>query len=116
MRCPVGANGDSAAHVDSRQAQVLSLLLGAILPDRIRETDLVAYDAAASRYVILMPELGRAQAERAVRRLTELLRVKVSTPTSVGVAEFPTDGLTFDDLVANAVVNSHGSLSIAASS
>jgi hypothetical protein len=93
---------------------MISLLLGAILPDRIRETDLVAYDAVLAHYVILMPELTRSQAERAVRRLDELLRARVSTPTSIGVAEFPRDGLTLEEVTASAVASSHKSLRVAA--
>ncbi len=118
MRCVNGnngSNGSSGEHIDPSYPQMISLLLGAILPDTIRETDLVAYDAANRRYVILMPELTAFQAERAVRRLNELLRARVSTPTSVGVAEFPRDGLTLEEVVASAVVDSHGSPKMAAS-
>ncbi len=118
LRCVLGkngSNGSSGEHADPSYPDMISLLLGAILPDWIRETDLVAYDAAAGRYVILMPELTKSQAERAVRRLNELLRARVATPTSVGIAEFPGDGLTLEEIVARAVVNSHGSLKMAAS-
>jgi hypothetical protein len=90
-----------------------ALLFGAILPDRIRRTDLVAHDAGSGRYVILMPEVSRHQVDGIVQRLTELLREGVSSSACVGVAEFPDDGLTLEEMISSADRNCHASMTVA---
>lgn len=81
---------------------VVTMLLGAILRDALRETDRVSYDAVAGRYVIVMPELNRTKASQAVQRLHELVLTRIFTAVSLGVAEFPHDGLTLEELVTAA--------------
>lgn len=100
----VGGNGNgSRNHSQAGYPDlVVAHLLGAILRDTLRETDLVSYDAAGGRYVIMMPELAEAQAQRAVRRLNDLVLASLHTSMRVGVAEFPRDGLTLEEMVASA--------------
>jgi hypothetical protein len=95
--CP-GDRSDDGGYPEFMTA----LLLGAVLPDSVREIDQVCHDAAARRYVMVMPELRKAQAFHAVRRLEALLKARIPVPAFVGVAEFPSDGLTLEELVAAA--------------
>jgi len=90
-----------------------SLLLGTILPDSIRQTDLVAHDLAAGRYVIMMPEMMKSQAEGATQRLSELFRAHTSASACMGIAGFPEGGLTLEEMIQSADSDCHASLEMA---
>jgi hypothetical protein len=79
--------------------QVLFAHVGQILRDLLRELDVVTCDLANRRYVILLPELGRSEADSAVRRLEGLIVEATGARIRAGVAEFGTDGLLIEDLV-----------------
>jgi len=101
----VGENGsDNGAgkQIISRTTQLVSFVLGFILRDTLRESDIATYSAADDRYILLLAESTRAQAQETVQRLNRLFHQRVYAYLRAGVAEFPHDGLTLDDLVKGA--------------
>ena len=81
---------------------LLSLLAGALLRETLRESDIVAYDPAEDRFVILLAQTDGPRAEQAVTRLDRIVRRRIRVQTRAGVARFPEHGLTLDDLLRSA--------------
>jgi len=77
-------------------------LVGYILRDALRESDVLSSHAAANQYVIFLVESNRSQAMLAVQRLKNLTYKLAQVHLQAGIAEFPADGLTVEDLVAAA--------------
>jgi len=82
-------------------------LISALLRDNLRACDLLTYDVTNDYYVILMPETSAALAEQGIVRLNELVSNRIKLALRAGVAEFPADGLTIEDLVSHAHTRSH---------
>jgi GGDEF domain-containing protein len=82
-------------------------LISALLRDNLRNCDMLTYDVTNDYYVILMPETSATLAEQAVIRLNELVANRIKISLRFGIAEFPTDGLTIEDLVNHAHTRSH---------
>lgn len=78
------------------------LLTGTILRDSIREIDMLVYDGLQHQYIILLPETTREGARHTVNRLLEMGGDRVRGKTTIGIAEFPADGLIIEDLLQNA--------------
>jgi GGDEF domain-containing protein len=99
-----GGNGNSANRdrLLARAAQLVTVVLGPVLRDVLRQTDIVTYMAAEDQYVILLPESDGAQAERVVERINEHFYTRTFAHLRAGIAAFPADGLTVEDLVARA--------------
>jgi hypothetical protein len=76
--------------------------VGAILRDAVRGSDLVTYDARHEQYVVLFTESTRLQTWQAARRLRLLLFTRTCLCVRIGLAEFPADGLTLEDLITMA--------------
>jgi hypothetical protein len=82
------------------------LIVGAILRDSLRESEITTYDARNNQFVIILPEVNKAQTMNLVERLKGLLYDKVLAQIKVGIAEYPNDGLVIEDLVKFAVKHS----------
>ena len=82
--------------------QFVFFLLGTLLKDSLRSTDRLCYLTSDHLYLVFLTESGPEEARFVVRRLDALLRARISVPVTAGVAEFPRNGLTVPDLVANA--------------
>lgn len=82
-------------------------LISALLRDNLRACDFLTYDVSKDHYVILMPETSAALAEQGIVRLNELIANRIKIMLRAGVAEFPADGLTIEDLVSQAHTRSH---------
>lgn len=82
-------------------------LISALLRDNLRACDFLTYDVSKDHYVILMPETSAALAEQGIVRLNELIANRIKITLRSGVAEFPADGLTIEDLVSHAHTRSH---------
>jgi hypothetical protein len=78
-----------------------SARVGQIIDDRIRQTDLVLRDRKWS-YVILCPETDRSAVLLLANRMTETIREKTGQSVSWGVAAFPEEAVTFEDLMMTA--------------
>lgn len=99
-----GNNGNSAKDVMllTRTSQVASIVFGWVLQEALRESDTLSYFAADNRYVILMTESTHEQARKAMERLSALYYQRTLDHLRAGIAQFPGDGLTLEDLVVSA--------------
>jgi hypothetical protein len=75
--------------------------LGQIIDDRVRQTDLILKDHRGY-FIILCPETDLANATLLAQRITEVVRERTNMQILCGVASFPEDALTFDDLLQTA--------------
>ncbi len=78
-----------------------SARVGQIIDDRIRQTDLVLRDHRG-RFVILCPETDLASAELLAKRIIHAITERTDLQVFFGVAAFPDEALTFDDLLHTA--------------
>lgn len=97
-----GTDNGTSRQILSRTTQLVSFVLGSILRDTLRESDIAAYHATEDRYILLLTESTRAQARDTVQRLNQLFHPRVHTALRAGIAEFPIDGLTLDELISSA--------------
>jgi hypothetical protein len=100
-----GSNGNGSVgdgHSLLQAAKVLSLILGSLLRQVMRESDLITYSAVDDRYLILLTESKSGEAREAVRRLDGLFFQKTLAHLRAGIAEFPGDGLILEDLIEKA--------------
>lgn len=103
---PVSHNGQSDS-ASPTSGPLFAALLGSLLRELMRETDIVAYAAALDRCVIVMPEMGETESRLAVRRLRDQCASHLSVPIRAQVAVFPDDGFTLEELVKLAEARSH---------
>jgi hypothetical protein len=78
-----------------------SARVGQIIDDRIRQTDLVLRDRRG-RFIILCPETDLENASLLAKRIAEAVKERTSLHVLWGVAAFPEEALTFDDLLQKA--------------
>lgn len=78
-----------------------SARVGQIIDDRIRQTDLVLRDRRG-RFIILCPETDLENASLLARRIAQAVKERTSLNVLWGVAAFPEEALTFDDLLQKA--------------
>jgi hypothetical protein len=83
-------------------AQLRFLVLGSLLCGTLRESDVVSYAAELDEFVALLPECDGAAARQAVARLHGLYSSRVGIGLRAGIAVYPGDGLTLDDLLEHA--------------
>ena len=86
---------------DSSQLKRLSLieflLCGPILRDAVREIDITTYDGENNQFIVALPETSESQA--AVNRFRNIVGKTIASQMVFGIAEFPSTGLTMEDLV-----------------
>jgi len=78
-----------------------SARVGQIIDDRIRQTDLVLRDRRG-RFIILCPETDLEDASLLAKRIAQAVKERTSLRVLWGVAAFPEEALTFDDLLQKA--------------
>lgn len=91
------------APLESAFDSVLFLLLGTLLRDVVRESDIVTYAAEEHLYALFLPETDAAAARQAAQRLAGTLHARARARIRAGVAEFPANGLTVEALFDRAV-------------
>ena len=98
---PGDLNGDGmhAAVLETRLPQVLSLLAAGVLRDIVRGSDVVCYRPTENLFVLALAESDVEHAARALQRIEELFRARLRLSLRTGIARFPDDGLTLDDLL-----------------
>ena len=108
-----GNGGSGAAHGETAHeanpnpwvtfsTELGCLLLGSILRGTLRETDIVTLAPENPDFLVLLPETDSESAIAAARRLGALFFERSTLMLRVGVASYPADGLTLDDLAAHA--------------
>lgn len=79
------------------------VLCGSIFRDALRETDITTYDGVKKQFVISLPESTKNDATQSVERLRGLVSKSIADGLSVGIVEFPEDGLIIEDLISRAM-------------
>ncbi len=99
-------NGSAGSYNNIMQTiQLVFSLVGSILSESLRDSDIACYDVANNQYIILLPESDRAQATQTVQRLKKLLFKRTAGHLVAGIAEFPQEGLIIEDLVKTAMAS-----------
>lgn len=83
----------------SRRRQLATMRAGILMGELLRDTDVVTYDPADNRFVLLLTETDPGQARAAVARLDALVLERAGARLRAGIAMFPQDGLITEDLV-----------------
>jgi len=78
-----------------------SARVGQIIDDRIRQTDLVLRDHRG-RFVVLCPETDLESTVLLAKRISRAVKERTNLRVLWGVAAFPEEALTFDDLLQKA--------------
>jgi GGDEF domain-containing protein len=78
-----------------------SARVGQIIDDRIRQTDLVLRDYKG-RFIVLCPETDFPNASLLAQRIAQAIKERTSLRVLWGVAAFPEEALTFEDLLQKA--------------
>lgn len=99
-------NGSASSYSNIMQTiQLVFSLVGSILSESLRDSDIACYDVANNQYIILLAESDKARAAQTVQRLKKLLFKRTAGHLLAGIAEFPQDGLIIEDLVKVAVAS-----------
>src|ERR1043165_5655334 len=75
--------------------------LGQIIDDRIRQTDLVMRDLRG-RFIVLCPETDLPNASLLAKRISQAIQERTNLQVLWGMAAFPDEALTFEDLLQKA--------------
>ena len=75
--------------------------LGQIIDDRIRQTDLVMRDQRG-RFIVLCPETDLPNASLLAKRISQAIQERTNLQVLWGMAAFPDEALTFEDLLQKA--------------
>jgi GGDEF domain-containing protein len=78
-----------------------SARVGQIIDDRIRQTDLVLRDYKG-RFIVLCPETDLSNAALLAKRISQAIKERTDLRVLWGVAAFPEEALTFEDLLQKA--------------
>lgn len=78
-----------------------SARVGQIIDDRVRQTDLVLRDYKG-RFIVLCPETDFDNAALLAKRIAQAIKERTSLRVLWGVAAFPEEALTFEDLLQKA--------------
>jgi predicted signal transduction protein with EAL and GGDEF domain len=97
-----GSNEGSASRQTEQNVLIVSAIVGRLVRDTLREGDLLAYNAAHNRYIVALPETNKAHALLLAARLQALVWERAGLRPTVAVTEFPTDGLTTEELLNRA--------------
>jgi GGDEF domain-containing protein len=81
--------------------QFSSARLGQIIDDRVRQTDMVLRDHKG-RFIVLCPETDLSNVTLLAQRIAHAIHEKAALRVRWGVAAFPDEALTFDDLLHKA--------------
>ncbi len=78
-----------------------SARIGQIIDDRIRQTDLVLRDRRWC-YIVLCPETDFSNVLLLAKRMTQAIKEKTGLSVLWGIAAFPEEALTFEDMLQKA--------------
>jgi hypothetical protein len=81
---------------------LLSALLAPSLREALRLTDMVSYTTKEAQSLVMLPETTAEGARLAVARLLQVSAIQVLSPLRIGLAAFPDDGWTLEDVIVRA--------------
>jgi GGDEF domain-containing protein len=88
------------AKAGSKLPQMVALMTAMALRETLRHSDVVCYQAAENRFVLGLPESNADDAAQAMDRIRGHFLRRLSVKVDAGIAVFPRDALTLDELVA----------------
>ena len=95
-------NGEVLKHIQYDIAnRFTAARVGQIIDERIRQTDMVLRDRQWT-YVILCPETDYSSVLLLAKRISEAVKEKTGSDVLWGIAAFPEEALTFEDLMMKA--------------
>lgn len=80
-------------------SKFLFSLIGSILRESLRDSDILSYEVVNDRFIILLTDTDEKKAKNAVERLNDLVQEQIQTRLKAGIGEFPSNGLTIEDLI-----------------
>ena len=95
-------NGNGAAQPESKLPQMIALLTAVALREVLRGSDVVCYQAAQNRFVLALPETDAGGAAMAIDRVQNHFRTRLRLRVRAGVACFPADAFTLEELIGTA--------------
>lgn len=87
--------------LQNMMARYVFVSLAGAISKNLRRTDVVLTQDTHGRYIILSPETDRVGSMSLIQRI-ESVAAEMGVAVSCGVAAFPSDALTFDELVKQA--------------
>ena len=93
---------DAAAAALSNGSALVPAFLASVLQEIVREADIVTYAATLGRCIVMMPEVPKADARLALDRMGRICANRLTFPIRAGVAAFPDDGWTLEELIQQA--------------
>jgi hypothetical protein len=81
---------------------LLSALLAPSLREALRQTDIVSYTTKEAQSLVALPETTAADARQTIGRLLKMSSIQVLCPLRIGLAAFPDDGWTLEDVILRA--------------
>jgi hypothetical protein len=103
LEAPARARGGAAPPAPlAGLAPAVYGLLGSYLRNALRETDILTAAPESLAFAVFLPETDRGGAERALERFRAGFLVAAGYPLRGGVAAFPGDGLTIEDVLDRA--------------
>ncbi len=83
------------------QSRYLQGQIGQIVEANLYRTDILAWDS--DNLIVCLPESNSEQCFKVANDLHTLIRLRLNTHVSIGIATFPKDGLIYEDLVRTAL-------------
>src|SRR5262245_61266321 len=96
------AASDSLGQAQTGLFPLLSALLAPSLREAVRQTDIVSYTTREAQSLVVMPETTAEGARRTIVRLIQMSSIQVLCPLRIGIASFPDDGWTLEDVILRA--------------
>jgi len=93
---------DAAAAALSNGSALVPAFLASVLREIVREADIVTYAATLGRCIVMMPEVPKADARLALDRIGHICANRLTFSIRAGVAAFPDDGWTLEELIQQA--------------
>jgi cellobiose-specific phosphotransferase system component IIB len=93
------------------------VMLGPIIRNMLRSTDLIMYDKDNNRFIVLLPETDYIQSSQMIKRFKQLfVDSELFRQITFKIVSFPKDGLIIDDLIEKAQGKNDSAFSVEYSS
>jgi hypothetical protein len=86
----------------ARLTPLLSALLAPSMREALRQTDIVSYTTREAQSLVALPETTADGARQTISRLLQMDAIQVLCPLRIGLASFPDDGWTLEDVIVRA--------------
>jgi hypothetical protein len=81
---------------------LMSALLAPSLREVLRQVDVVTYTRSEAQVLVMLPETTSVGGRQALQRVQRLPSIQILSPLRIGVATFPDDGCTLEEILARA--------------